>query len=145
MLLLWVIIHDHKYDGSSFPLPSSGVLSSGVRVQSHRGSGSHQGCPGGQQVWPLVKRSKSFPLVSDDHSQRQPKKQPTKQTKAEKHWLFMLLPHHFRKCLSPSVNSDGEETNTADNSDEIYYSLNYEADLLFTRFDSFSKEHVANK
>uniref|UniRef100_H3CVZ9 Integrin, alpha 11a n=1 Tax=Tetraodon nigroviridis TaxID=99883 RepID=H3CVZ9_TETNG len=37
---------------------------------------------------------------------------------------------HVRVHLE--VNSDGEETNTADNSEEIFYSLNYEADLLFT-------------
>uniref|UniRef100_A0A674N2Y5 Integrin, alpha 11a n=1 Tax=Takifugu rubripes TaxID=31033 RepID=A0A674N2Y5_TAKRU len=38
---------------------------------------------------------------------------------------------HVRVVLE--ANSDGEETNAADNSEEIYYSLNYEADLLFTR------------
>lgn len=40
---------------------------------------------------------------------------------------------------SPSLNSDGEETNTADNFNDIYYSLRYEADLLFTRFVRFSE------
>lgn len=40
---------------------------------------------------------------------------------------------------SPSLNSDGEETNTADNFNDIYYSLLYEADLLFTRFVRFSE------
>lgn len=57
----------------------------------------------------------------------------------EKHRVFTLLRCKFCKYLSPYVNSDGEEMNMADNSDEIYYSLNYEADLLFTRFDNFSK------
>lgn len=57
----------------------------------------------------------------------------------EKHRVFTLLRCKFCKYLSPSVNSDGEEMNMADNSDEIYYSLNYEADLLFTRFDNLSK------
>lgn len=36
-----------------------------------------------------------------------------------------------------SLNSDGEEMSTADNFNDIYYSLKYEADLLFTRFVSF--------
>ncbi len=40
--------------------------------------------------------------------------------------------------LSRSLNSDGEEMSTADNFNDIYYSLKYEADLLFTRFVSFS-------
>lgn len=34
----------------------------------------------------------------------------------------------------PSDNSDGEEVNTANNVNDIYYSLKYEADILFTRF-----------
>lgn len=40
--------------------------------------------------------------------------------------------------MSRSLNSDGEEMSTADNFNDIYYSLKYEADLLFTRFVSFS-------
>ena len=36
------------------------------------------------------------------------------------------------------LNSDGEEINTADNFNDIYYSLKYEGDLLFTRFVKFS-------
>ncbi|KAM9860747.1 integrin alpha-11a isoform 2-T2 [Aulostomus maculatus] len=38
---------------------------------------------------------------------------------------------HVRVILEAS--SDGEETSTADNFNDIYYSLKYEADLLFTR------------
>uniref|UniRef100_A0A3P8RUP3 Integrin, alpha 11a n=1 Tax=Amphiprion percula TaxID=161767 RepID=A0A3P8RUP3_AMPPE len=38
---------------------------------------------------------------------------------------------HLRVILEAS--SDGEERSTADNSNDIYYSLKYEADLLFTR------------
>lgn len=37
-------------------------------------------------------------------------------------------------CL---FNSDGEENSKADNFNDIYYSLKYEADLLFTRLVSF--------
>lgn len=33
-----------------------------------------------------------------------------------------------------SLNSDGEETNPADNSNDIYYWLKYEGDLLFTKY-----------
>lgn len=36
--------------------------------------------------------------------------------------------------LSCSLHSDGEEMSTADNFNDIYYSLKYEGDLLFTRF-----------
>ncbi|KAI3377427.1 hypothetical protein L3Q82_008616, partial [Scortum barcoo] len=36
------------------------------------------------------------------------------------------------------ASSDGEDMSTADNFNDIYYSLKYEADLLFTRFVSFS-------
>uniref|UniRef100_A0A8C9YU80 Integrin, alpha 11a n=1 Tax=Sander lucioperca TaxID=283035 RepID=A0A8C9YU80_SANLU len=39
----------------------------------------------------------------------------------------------FKYFLSRSLNSDGEEMSTADNFNDIYYSLKYEADLLFTR------------
>ncbi|MEQ2280407.1 hypothetical protein AMECASPLE_019462, partial [Ameca splendens] len=38
---------------------------------------------------------------------------------------------HLRVLLEAS--SDGEEVNTADNFNEIYYSLKYEGDILFTR------------
>ncbi|KAI4830952.1 hypothetical protein KUCAC02_002553 [Chaenocephalus aceratus] len=38
---------------------------------------------------------------------------------------------HIRVILE--ARSDGEEMSTADNFNDIYYSLNYEADLLFTR------------
>ncbi|KAI9532104.1 hypothetical protein NQZ68_034992 [Dissostichus eleginoides] len=38
---------------------------------------------------------------------------------------------HIRVILE--ARSDGEEISTADNFNDIYYSLNYEADLLFTR------------
>lgn len=40
-----------------------------------------------------------------------------------------------------SLNSDGEEMSTADNFNDIYYSLKYEADLLFTRFVNFSMSY----
>ena len=38
---------------------------------------------------------------------------------------------------SPSLNSDGEEMSTADNFNDIYYSLKYEGDLLFTRLVTY--------
>ncbi|MED6240233.1 hypothetical protein ATANTOWER_017865, partial [Ataeniobius toweri] len=44
------------------------------------------------------------------------------------HTIFLK---HLRVLLEAS--SDGEEVNTADNFNEIYYSLKYEGDILFTR------------
>lgn len=41
-----------------------------------------------------------------------------------------------------SVHSDGVDTSAADNFNDIYYSLKYEADLLFTRFVSSSVRNV---
>lgn len=49
-------------DGDSSVVLSLGVVSSGVRVPSRRGSGSRQGGPGGQQVWRFIKQSPQFPL-----------------------------------------------------------------------------------
>uniref|UniRef100_A0A668A1Y6 Integrin, alpha 11a n=1 Tax=Myripristis murdjan TaxID=586833 RepID=A0A668A1Y6_9TELE len=43
---------------------------------------------------------------------------------------------HVRVILEAS--SDGEEMSSADNINDIYYSLKYEADLLFTRFVIFT-------
>lgn len=49
-----------------------------------------------------------------------------------------IVAHVVWIFLSHSLHSDGEELSTADNFNDIYYSLKYEADLLFTRFVSFS-------
>lgn len=113
-----------------------GVIPSGVPVQSHRGSGSRQGSPGGEQVWPFVKVLSPLLFTCKLACLWLMLIDKTRHLKITEQTVFTLLRHHFCKYLSPSLNSDGEETNTADNSEEIYYSLNYEADLLFTRFDS---------
>lgn len=47
-----------------------------------------------------------------------------------------LLTFSERFVSRGSVRSDGVDTSAADNFNDIYYSLKYEADLLFTRFDS---------
>uniref|UniRef100_A0A674NED2 Integrin, alpha 11a n=1 Tax=Takifugu rubripes TaxID=31033 RepID=A0A674NED2_TAKRU len=48
------------------------------------------------------------------------------------------FPRSFRLGAGGHMLSGQTKTNAADNSEEIYYSLNYEADLLFTRFANFT-------
>ncbi|KAA8595943.1 hypothetical protein FQN60_011234 [Etheostoma spectabile] len=53
------------------------------------------------------------------------------------HTVFL---EHVRVVLE--ARSDGEEMSTVDNSNDIYYSLKYEADLLFTRNSNQTKYEI---
>lgn len=87
--------------------------------------------------FPLYMETALF-VTATNWQNKTSEKSPSQRVEPDKQSVFTLPWHRFCKYLSPSLNSDGEETNAADNSEEIYYSLNYEADLLFTRFANFT-------
>lgn len=106
-----------------------GIVSPGVWVQPYHLLRPSEGDPGGQQVWTSHQFSFLFTskCILASHYEAGARIKDKKMQTAIK-----ILSHKY------FLNSDGEEVSTADNFNDIYYSLKYEADLLFTRFVQFS-------